>query len=171
MGKLSASVWMAAATMLFAGTAVAGNTHIYKWVDGQGVVHYSDMAPAEAQPAMTRLTLPDFPPPDPQAEAADQAWIASINQWYQNVLDQQAQLQYQEYLAWEQSQPVPAPVPTSAPDTQEFAYVVPVCWPCERFHFHHHHRRPLLSAPTPQSIQNSVWHPQTGPLRLHPFKP
>lgn len=171
MGKLSASVWMAAATMLFAGTAVAGNTHIYKWVDGQGVAHYSDTAPAATQPGVTSMTLAKAPPPDPQAEAADRAWIASINQWYQSILDQQAQLQYQEYLAWEQSQPVPAPVPTSAPDTQELAYVVPVCWQCERFHFRHHHRQPLLSAPTPQSIQNSVWHPQTGPLRLQPFTP
>lgn len=167
MGKLSASVWIAAATLLCAGAAAAGNVHIYKWVDGQGVVHYSDMAPAEAQPVVTRVTLPDFPPPDPQAEAADQAWIASIHQWYQSVLDQQAQQQYQEFLAWEQSQPVSGPAPAS----QDLAYVVPVCWQCERFHFRRHHRRPLLSMPTPQSFQNSLWHPQAGPLRLQPFTP
>lgn len=167
MRKLSASVWIAAATMLFAGTAVAGNTPIYKWVDGQGVVHYSDTAPPATQPVVTRLALPEFPPPDPQAEAADLAWIASINQWYQSVLDQQAQQQYQEFLAWEQNQPAPAPAPAS----QELAYVVPVCWQCERFHFRHHHRRPLLSMPTPQSFQNSLWHPQTGPLRPQPFRP
>lgn len=171
MGKLSASVWITAATMLFAGAAVAGNTQIYKWVDGQGVVHYSDTAPVGTQPTVTSMTLPEFPPPDPQAEAADQAWIASIHQWYQNVLDQQAQLQYQAYLAWEQSQSLPAPAPASAPASQDLAYVVPICWQCERFHFRHHHRRPLLSAPTPQSFHNSLWHPQTGPFRLPPFRP
>ena len=169
MGKLSASVWMAAATMLCAGAATAGNMQIYKWVDGQGVVHYSDAAPAGAQPAVTRITLPEFPPPDPQVEAADQAWIASVNQWYQSVLDQQAQLQYEQNLAWQQSQPAPAPAPT--PASQDLAYVVPVCCQCDRFHFRHHHRRPLLSAPTPQSFHNSLWHPQTGPLHLPPFKP
>ncbi|MGH8363051.1 MAG: DUF4124 domain-containing protein [Gammaproteobacteria bacterium] len=167
MGKLSISVWIAAAAMLIAAAAAAGNVHIYKWVDNQGVVHYSDTAPAQIEPVATRMTLPEFPPPDPQAEAADQTWIASVNQWYQSVLDQQAQLQYQENLAWEQSQAAPA----SAPDTQELAYYVPVCWQCERFHFRHHHRRPLLSAPTPQSLQNSLWHPQTSLIRLQAFRP
>lgn len=169
MGKWNVSVWVAAAIMLFAAAAAAGNVHIYKWVDGQGVVHYSDTAPPATQSLVTSMTLAEFPPPDPQAEAADQAWIAGIHQWYQSVLDQQAQQQYQEYLAWEQSQSAPAPA--SAPDTQEPAYLVPVCWQCERFHFRHHHRRPLLSMPTPQSFQNSLWHPRTGPLRLQPFRP
>lgn len=153
MGKLSAALLIVAIATLCVGAATAGDFQIYKWVDNQGVVHYSDKAPAQTQPAVTRMTLADFPPLDPKAEAADQAWIASIRQWYQDVLTQQSQLQYQQFLAWEQSQPTSVP----APATQEPARVIPVCWQCDRFHFRHHYRQPLRKPPTPQSLHASLW--------------
>jgi hypothetical protein len=155
MLRLSISVLLVCGAALFSAVAVAGGTQIYKWTDSQGVVHYSDKAPAQPQTSLTVMALPEPPPVDPKAEAADQAWIASVNQWYQSVLQQQSELQYQEFLAWEENQP-----PLAA-TTQQVSYVTPICWDCDRFRFHHHHfRPPLLSTPMPQSIHNSLWSTQ-----------
>lgn len=158
MFRLSTMVFLVCSTALFSAAASAGGAQIYKWTDNQGVVHYSDKAPASPQSSLQVMALPELPPVDPKAEAADQAWIASVNQWYQNVLKAQSELQYQEFLAWEESQPTAAPPPATM---EQVSYVTPFCWDCDRFHFHHRHpRRPLLSAPTPQSIHNSLWSTQ-----------
>jgi len=157
MLRLSTTAFLICGAFLLSAAAMAGGTQIYKWTDSQGVVHYSDKAPINQPTSLQVMALPELPPADPKAEAADQAWIASVNQWYQNVLKQQSELQYQEFLAWEESQPT-APPPTS---TEQVSYVTPFCWDCERSHFHHRHfRKPLLSAPTPQAIQNSLWSTQ-----------
>lgn len=169
MWKLLAALLLVTVAIAFMGTAAAGDLQVYKWVDSQGVVHYSDKPPVKTQPEVTRVSLPDFPPPDPKAEAEQQAYIAFANQWYQSVLDQQAQLQYQELLAWQASQPLPTP-PT--PVTEQPAYVVPVCWQCDRFHFHHHRQRPpLLSPPAPQSFHTSLWSTEPNPFTQSLYKP
>lgn len=163
MNKPTVAVLIFCMASLLPAVAAADGMQIYKWTDRQGVVHYSDKAPANPQTTLQIMALPELPPADPKAEAADQAWITSIHQWYQNILKQQSELQYQEFLAWEESQP-PAPPPAAG---EQVSYVTPFCWDCARIHFHHRHfRRPLLSAPTPQSIQNSVW--STQPNAFNP---
>lgn len=168
MSRMSTVVLLVCSAALFSAAAATAGTQIFKWTDSAGVVHYSDKAPATPQSSLQVMALPELPPVDPKAEAADQAWIADVNQWYQNVLKQQSELQYQEFLAWEQSQPTAAPPPVS---TEQVSYVTPFCWDCERFHFHHPPHRPLLSPPTPQSFQNSLWHPQPNPFTQSLYKP
>lgn len=151
MLRLSATLILFCGLALLSAAAVAGDTQIYKWTDSQGVVHYSDKAPASPQISLQVMTLPELPAANPKVEAANQAWIASVNQWYQNILKQQSELQYQEFLAWEESQ-------ANAPAvTEQVSYVTPLCWDCARFRLHHRHlRQPLLSTPTPR-VQNSLW--------------
>ena len=179
MGKTSAMLLMAAAAVLFAAPATAGSLSIYKWVDSQGVVHYSDHAPAQNRANLTLMTLPALPAPDAQVIAADQAWIASVSKWYQSVIRQQQQEEYLQLLAAEQSEPAPAP---PAP-VESVSYAAP-CWSCG-FGFRSHHRRPhrpfpgphrhfgepLLSPPTPQSFQASLWNTQPNPFSQQLYKP
>lgn len=171
MSKIILILLIASFAVLFAGTACAGDLQVYKWVDSRGVVHYSDQAPATRQPDLQQMTLQALPAPDPKALAEDQAWIASINQWYQTVLDDQAQLEYEQLLA---SQAAPSPAPPSSPeDVEQPSYVMPVFGGYYRFHHHRFYRphRPLLSAPTPQSFENSLWHPQPNPFTQPSYKP
>ena len=161
MSRVSIMVFLVCSAALFSAAAVADGAQIYKWTDSQGVVHYSDKAPASPQSSLQVMALPESPPVDPQAEAADQAWIASINQWYQTVLNDQAQLESAQLLA---SQAYQSPEPPSSPeDGEQMSYVMPVLGGYYRFH-HHHPHRPLLSLPTPQSFQNSLWHPELNPF-------
>jgi len=134
MSKIILIPLIASFAVLFAGTASAGDLQVYKWVDSQGVVHYSDQAPATRQPDLQQMTLQALPAPDPKALAEDQAWIASINQWYQTVLDDQAQLEYEQLLA---SQAAPSPAPPSSPEDVEAAVL------------RHAGVRRLLSFPSP----------------------
>jgi hypothetical protein len=171
MGKSSTILLITAAAALFSGTAAAGNLSIYKWVDGQGVVHYSDHAPAPGrnQTNLTLMTLPALPAPGAQVIAADQAWIASINKWYQTVVQQQQQEEYLQLLATKQAEPPPPP---PAP-VESVSYVAP-CWSCGfgfRLHHHRHFRRPLLSLPTPQSFQASLWNTRPNPFSQQLYKP
>lgn len=167
MSRVSIMVFLVCSAALFSAAAVADGAQIYKWTDSQGVVHYSDKAPASPQSSLQVMALPESPPVDPQAEAADQAWIASINQWYQTVLNDQAQLESAQLLESQAAQPAATP-PVS---TEQVSYVTPFCWDCERFHFHHRPHRPPLSMPTPQSFQNSLWHPQPNPFTQSLYKP
>ncbi|MBU6420954.1 MAG: DUF4124 domain-containing protein [Gammaproteobacteria bacterium] len=169
MSRVSTMVFLVCGAALYSAAAVAGGSQIYKWTDSQGVVHYSDTAPATLQPDLQQMTLQALPAPDPKALAEDQAWVASINNWYQTVLNDQAQLEYEQLLA---SQAAQSPAPQNPPEEiQQVSYVTPFCWDCERFHFHHRSHRPLLSMPTPQSFQNSLWHPQPNPFTQSLYKP
>lgn len=168
MLRLSVTIFLVCSAALFSAAATGDGAQIYKWTDSQGVVHYSDKAPANPQSSLQVMALPELPPVDPKAETADQAWIADVNQWYQNVLKDQAQLEYEQLLASQASQ---SPAPPSSPEGAEpLSYVMPVLGGYYRFHRHRSHR-PLLSAPTPQSFQNSLWHPQPNPFTQSLYKP
>ncbi len=140
MNKLSVTLLIVCFTTVFSAAVFADSQQIYKWVDSQGVVHYSDKAPNQAQQHVTLMSLPALPQPDPQALAQDQAWIASINTWYQNVLKDQAQLEYEQLLASEEA---PPPQTENTPDyTQQVSYVTPVYGGYNRFRFKHRHHKP-----------------------------
>ena len=127
-------------TALFSGTVAAGGLHVYKWVDSTGVLHYSDKAPAAVGDKVTLMELPALPPPNPQEEARTQAWIASINQLYQRTLEQEAQQQHAQELAWENAQMQNA---SSAPQfSQATTYAVPVYWPFGLHGLRHRHHEP-----------------------------
>ncbi|MGB9428453.1 MAG: DUF4124 domain-containing protein [Gammaproteobacteria bacterium] len=171
MTKLNEIMLLVCAAALFSGVASAAGTQIYKWTDAQGVVHYSDKAPAQTPQPVALITLPEFPPVDQKAEAADQAWIASINQWYENVLKQESQLQYEQFLAWQESQSS-EPVP---PATEQVSYVTPLCWDCGRFGFRHRPHDKMPSPRTPHAIspvfKSNIWSTQPNPFTQQLYKP
>ena len=175
MLRLSAMVFVVCSAALFSAAATGGGTQIYKWTDSQGVVHYSDKAPTKAPQAVTLISLPEFPPVDPKAEAEEQAYIASVNQWYQSVLQQQSQLQYEQFLAWEQSQPAETP----APPVEQVSYVTP-CWFCGFGFRHRHHHEPdaddfmhpfPVHPPMPNSFQTNIWSTRPNPFTQSLYKP
>ncbi|MGH2482737.1 MAG: hypothetical protein ACRDHW_24070, partial [Ktedonobacteraceae bacterium] len=135
-------------------------------------VHYSDKAPIQPQQHATLMSLPELPQPDPQALAQDQAWIASINTWYQNVLKDQAQLQYQQLLTSEETQP---PQTEGTPDyTQQVSYVTPVYGNYWRFGFRHpHHPSRPIHGPQPRQpmFQSNIWNTQPNPFTQQLYKP
>ncbi len=167
MRKPSVILFIVCTTCLFPGIGSANNLHVYKWVDSQGVLHYSDHAPAKPQQAVKLVALRAPSPPNPQQQAKTQAWITSINKWYQSVLRQQAQQQKQE-IAWENAQ---ARLAAGAyPHTQQMSYVTPLYWGYRRFGFRHRHHEPdhddfmhpLLGNPdnTPPAFHSSLWNTQ-----------
>ncbi|MGA9853129.1 MAG: DUF4124 domain-containing protein [Gammaproteobacteria bacterium] len=172
MNKLSFTWLIVCLTTLFSGVAMADGTQIYKWMDGQGVVHYSDKAPSQVEHSVTRMSMPTLPAPDPKAQAADQAWIASINTWYQSVLKDQAQLQYEQFLESEEAQPQ---LPESTPDyTEQVSYVTPVYGNYWRSGFSHRlHSSPPTHRPQPRQpmFQSSIWSAQPNPFTQQLYKP
>ncbi|MHB8424244.1 MAG: DUF4124 domain-containing protein [Gammaproteobacteria bacterium] len=173
MRKPSVMLFVVCIASLFPGIVSADNLHVYKWVDSQGVLHYSDHAPTKPQQAVKLVKLRAPPPPNPQQEAQTTAWIASINKWYQSVLQQQAQQQKQE-IAWENAQ---ARLAASAyPYTQEMPYVTPLYWGSRRFGFRHRYHRPDhddfmrphrgnsddTPDDTPPAFHSSIWNTQPG---------
>ena len=69
MTRLSAAILFFIVTLFPANPAFAD---MYKWVDQNGVVHFSDTLPASGQEAET-IKTPDYPPPEPSAaEEEDQ---------------------------------------------------------------------------------------------------
>lgn len=150
---------VACAAGLCAAAATAG-TPVYKWTDAEGVVHYSDKAPAHAAVPVKILELTALPPVNPEAVKREQAYIASVNQWYQQVLNRQTQLQYAQYLAWQENQPGATPAPGA---TTEVSYVSPLCWNCGRLW----HRRPYFPHPgyrgpetQPPVFKSNLWNTQ-----------
>ncbi|MGH8307688.1 MAG: DUF4124 domain-containing protein [Gammaproteobacteria bacterium] len=172
MNKQSVTLLIVCLTTLFSGVAMADGTQIYKWTDSQGVVHYSDKAPNKPEQNVTIMSLPALPQPDPQALAQDQAWIASINTWYQSVLKDQAQLEYGQLLASEEAQP---PQAESTPDyTQQVSYVTPVYGNSWRSGFRHPHHpsRPIHGPQSRQPMfQSSIWNTQSNPFTQQLYKP
>lgn len=165
MRKPSVMLFVVCIASLFPGIGSADNLHVYKWVDSQGVLHYSDHAPTKPQQAVKLVKLRASPPPNPQQEAETTAWIASINKWYQSVLQQQAQQQKQE-IAWQNAQArlAASAYPSSAyPYTQEVSYVTPLFGFRRRHHEpdHDDFMRPFPHRPMPPpAFHSSIWNTQ-----------
>lgn len=180
MGKLSVTLLIAFIVALFSAGVFADDQQIYKWVDSQGIVHYSDKAPTKPKPEqnLKQITLPVLPTPDPQAAAEDQARIADINQWYQGIVAQETQQQYNQALAWQESQDQAA---ENVPDyTQEVSYVTPVYVGYRPFDFEHPHKNsghdnfmhpPHQGQPISPVFKSSIWDTQPNPFTQQLFKP
>ncbi len=160
--------------VLFSTAAFADGQQIYKWTDSQGVVHYSDKAPVNSAHSVQQITLSVLPAPDPQSEAQNQAWIASVNQWYESVLKQESQLQYEQLLAWRESQPKAAAVPPA----EQVSYAAPLYGGYFRFRHRHHEsdgddfgRPPHSNRPMPAVFQPSFWNTQPNPFSQQLYKP
>jgi Domain of unknown function (DUF4124) len=147
------------ATLLLA-AATANGQQIYKWTDSQGVVHYSDKAPAKTDNPVTSMTLAELPPVDAQTEAQNQAWIASINQWYQSIVAQQTAEQYNQILAWQESQDQAAVSTTDS--AQAVSYVSQIYGGYQPFdykHWHHQKRPSRLPSKSPV-FKSDIWNTQ-----------
>lgn len=177
MAKLSVTLVFVLAANLCSAAALADGQQIYKWVDSQGVVHYSDKAPAKTVQPVTHMTLAALPAVDAQTEAQNQAWIAGINQWYQSIVAQETQQQYNQILAWQESQDQAAQSNTTS--NQEITDVTPIYGAYRPFHFRHrnfeHHRsrqpinsvvfRPNVWSTQPNSFSNQLYN--TNPNAPH----
>lgn len=147
--------------------AVMAGTPVYKWTDSQGVVHYSDKAPvAHADRDVKLLELPELPPVNPEALKQEQAYIASVKQWYQQVLNQQSQLQYDQYLAWQESQATATTAPAAA---TEVSYVSPLCWDCGPLWHRRHYRHPAERAPP--AFKPNLWNTQPNRFTQSLYRP
>ena len=174
MNTQSIKILIVLAATLYSMAAFADGQQIYKWTDSQGVVHYSDKAPVKPVHSVQQITLPALPAPDPQSEAQNQAWIAGVNQWYESVLKQESQLQYEQLLAWQESQPKAAPVPPAEP----VSYAAPLYGGYFRFRHRHHEsdgdefgRPPHPSGPMPRAFRSSLWNTQPNPFSQQLYKP
>jgi len=174
MNRQSIKFLMVLVVTLFSTAVFADGQQIYKWVDGQGVVHYSDKAPGQTLQPVKLITLPEFPPVDPKAEAEEQARIAGVNQWYESVLKQETQLQYAQLLAWQKSRPTAAAVPPA----EQVSYAAPLYGGYFRFRHRHHEsdgddfgRPPHPNRPMPRTFQSSPWNTQPNPFSEQLYKP
>lgn len=73
----SATITLAATLALSAMLPVSAAV-VHKWVDADGVTHYSDELPSAAQTAVTRIELPESPPVKGNSSSGEHS-IA--NQW------------------------------------------------------------------------------------------
>ncbi|MGH8279436.1 MAG: DUF4124 domain-containing protein [Gammaproteobacteria bacterium] len=162
---------LACLAALGVGTALAV-TPVYKWTDAQGVVHYSDKAPKHATSPVKVMQLPALPPVSPEAVKQEQASIASIQQWYQQVLNQQSQLEYDQFLAWQESQPSTT---TPAPATvTEVSYLSPLCWDCGPLWHRRSYYRPRRDrAPStrPPVFKSNIWSTQPNRFTQSHYRP
>lgn len=159
MKTLNATPWIACAAVLFSVAAVAG-TQVYKWTDSQDVVHYSDKAPAHVNRSVKIIELPTLPPVNPQAVKQERAYITSVNQWYQRVINRQLQWRKQQLLAWRAGEP---PQPVKPVSTTRVASLSPLCWDCGRlwrrraYYWHRAHSRRQAK---PRVFKSKIWSTQ-----------
>lgn len=166
MKTLSAS--LLALALIVPSLALADNAQVCKWIDANGVIHYSDRPPADGSLVET-LDLPALPPQDPTEIAARQALVVSqlaalqqaaqadaLQQRTADMARQQAELQAELdtlRAAAQSSTPPAAPLITASP-------FVPASYRVNLYRFHgrpdrddrddHHRDRPpvsLLRAP------------------------
>ncbi len=152
------------AAILLSAAVYADGQQIYKWVDSQGVVHYSDKAPVKTQQPVTIMELAELPVVDAQTEVQNQAWIADINQWYQSIVAQENQQQYNQILAWQESQDQAAV--SSSDSTQEVSYVSQIYGGYRPFDYKHWHHQKRPSQPPAKSpeFKSSIWNTQPNPF-------
>lgn len=164
MGKQHVIFLIVLAATLFSTTVYADGQQIYKWTDSQGVVHYSDKAPVKAEQPVTTMELAELPALDAQSQAQNQAWIADINQWYQNVVAQENQQQYNQTLVWQESQDQAAV--SSSDSTQEVSYVSQIYGGYRPFNYKHwqHGKRPTQLPAKSSIFKSSIWNTQPNPL-------
>ena len=164
MGKHSVKFLMVLAASLISAAVVADGQQIYKWTDSQGVVHYSDKAPVNAEQPVTTMELAELPPVDAQIQAQNQAWIADINQWYQGIVVQENQQQYNQILAWQESQDQAAV--SSSNSTQAVSTVSQIYGGYRPFNYKHwqHGRRPAQLPAKSPVFKSSIWNTQPNPL-------
>ncbi|MGA9854553.1 MAG: DUF4124 domain-containing protein [Gammaproteobacteria bacterium] len=163
MGKQCVKFLIVLAASLLSAGVFADGQQIYKWTDNQGVVHYSDKAPVKAAQPVTTMQLAELPAVDAQTEAQNQAWIASINQWYQNIVVQENQQQYNQILAWQESQDQAAV--SSSDSTQEVSYVSQIYGGYRPFDYKHwqHEKRPTQLPAKSPVFKSSIWNTQPNP--------
>lgn len=164
VGRHSIRFLIVLAASLFSAAVVADGQQIYKWVDSQGVVHYSDKAPVKPEQPVTRMTLAELPAVDAQTETQNQEWIADINHWYQSIVAQENQQQYNQILAWQESQDQAAAI--SSDSTEEISTVSQIYGGYRPFNYKHwHHEKRSRLRPAASSVfKDSLWN--TQPNRL-----
>lgn len=150
--------------ILFSTVVCADGQQIYKWTDSQGVVHYSDKAPVNTDQPVTQMELAELPAQDAQSQAQNQAWIADINQWYQGIVAQENQQQYNQILAWQESQD--QATVSSSDSTQEISTVSQIYGGYRPFDYKHwHHGKRSVQLPAKSSVfKSSIWNTQPNPL-------
>ena len=163
------TLWIACTAALFSAVAVAG-TPVYKWTDRQGVVHYSDKAPTHSPQNVKVLALPELPPVDPQAVKQEQAYIASVNQWYQEVMDRQLQWRNEQLMTWQPSPTAQSATPAS---TTEVTAVSPLCWDCGQLWHRPYYRPPNYRRPQPKPsvFKSNIWSTQPNPYTQQLYHP
>lgn len=101
MSKLPLLVLVAGCWLAPAGPALAGGTQVYRWVDGQGVTHFSDRPPASGDVPVTVSPMPATPAPDARRQAEMRAWVAEVNRQVNQTIrqDQEYRLKRQAIAA------------------------------------------------------------------------
>lgn len=167
MGKLSITFLIVCVTFLFSGIALADGTQIYKWVDSQGVVHYSDKAPTNPDLPVTSMTFPAPPANAAQAEAQNNAWIASTQQWFQSVVSLENEQQYNQILAWQESQDqaaVSSSDSSQSDSTQNVLYTSQIYGGYRGFDYKHWRHKPRPVHPiAPPVLKPSPWNTRPNP--------
>jgi len=105
MGRWLVFVFALTLAATLASAAAADNLRVYKWIDAQGIVHYSDKPPAKIDPSQYLLRLPKLPPIDPREIAAIQARTARINAMLKQLRKQDEQ--EQQTVRQPSQQPIP----------------------------------------------------------------
>lgn len=87
---------LAALACTASAVALADEPQLYKWTDAQGVIHYSDKAPADSSANVQTMNLPTLAPQDTTKIAAQQAALTAQVAATQRLVQQQALAQQQE---------------------------------------------------------------------------
>ncbi len=149
---------------LFSTAVLADGPQVYKWTDSQGVVHYSDKAPTTPQQPVKLMTLAPLPAVDAQTEAQNQAWIASVHQWYQSMVAQELAQQYNQILAWQSAQQQTSDCSVESGEdvsstTQVYAGYAPYYYQ-HQHHHKHHDKRPGHTSTPPLAFKPTLWNTQ-----------
>lgn len=159
------------AMLLLAGTAAlcvqpAAADTVYRWVDANGVTHFSDKAPANVKAQAMQIETP-APAPNPEKD-----YYSVVNQERRMAkslaeLNQQADREWALKIAAEKaSQPAETPAPESE-SQPETVYVYPPYRPGHFRHRHHHAHRAHVFKPLPLTPEQWVLQTPEGRPELN----
>ena len=88
-GRVTASRWLCALSLML--TAGASPSAVYKWVDEQGVTHYSEKPPQGKKPTEVPIRSQPAPAANQDAPSAAKTWQQQEAEFQQRRIEQEEQ--------------------------------------------------------------------------------